>query len=299
MTAGDNSSLPESWRLYRLHLSAGKVAWTESGNKRENARPEEREKMKVRVLGCSGGIGGIGQRTTSLLVDDDILIDAGTGLSVLSLDELASIDHIFITHSHFDHIAALPLMIDSVADLRDAPVVIHAATATLDAIRRHIFNGAIWPDFSEIALRECKIMQCEPIRIGQEIHLRGRGISAVPAEHTVPSVGYRLDSGKASLVFTGDTTVNAPFWPMVNEIANLRYLIIETAFPDHEETLARISKHLCPRLLFAELASLTVPAEVFITHLKPGLIDSITRELREARKGAPPGILRNDQVFEF
>ena len=45
--------------------------------------------MKVRVLGCSGGIGGRSLRTTSLLVDDDILIDAGTGLTELPLDAQA------------------------------------------------------------------------------------------------------------------------------------------------------------------------------------------------------------------
>ncbi|MBS1214888.1 MAG: metal-dependent hydrolase, beta-lactamase superfamily, partial [Proteobacteria bacterium] len=115
--------------------------------------------MRVRVLGCSGGIGGGHLRTTSLLVDKDILVDAGTGVTELSLPEMAAIDHVFITHSHLDHIAALPLMIDSVADLRDRPVTVHAAAATLEAIRSHVFNWAIWPDFSEIAIRGRKVMQ--------------------------------------------------------------------------------------------------------------------------------------------
>ena len=44
--------------------------------------------MKLRVLGCSGGIGGRHLRTTSLLVDNDILIDAGTGVGDVSLAEL-------------------------------------------------------------------------------------------------------------------------------------------------------------------------------------------------------------------
>ena len=34
--------------------------------------------MRLRVLGCSGGIGGRHLRTTSYLLDSDILIDAGT-----------------------------------------------------------------------------------------------------------------------------------------------------------------------------------------------------------------------------
>ena len=52
--------------------------------------------MRLRVLGCSGGIGGTQNRTTSLLLDQDILIDAGTGVGDLSLAELALVDHIFV-----------------------------------------------------------------------------------------------------------------------------------------------------------------------------------------------------------
>jgi ribonuclease BN (tRNA processing enzyme) len=255
--------------------------------------------MKVKVLGCSGGIGGRGLRTTSLLVDDDILIDAGTGLTELSLDEMAVIDHVFITHSHLDHIAVLPLMIDSVAKLRDSPVTVHATAATLEAIRAHIFNGAIWPDFSTIAVHRCKIMEYETIHVGQRIRFGRRSVTAVPVEHAVSAVGYHLDSGDASLVFTGDTTVNDPLWQALNQIANLRYLIIETAFSNRDEALALSSRHLCPRLLFAELAKLTVPAEVFATHLKPERIDVIASELAAPRAGPRPGILRNDQIFEF
>ncbi|MBI1991107.1 MAG: 3',5'-cyclic-nucleotide phosphodiesterase, partial [Betaproteobacteria bacterium] len=43
--------------------------------------------MRLRILGCSGGIGR-GLRTTSMLLDHDILIDAGTGVGDLSIDEL-------------------------------------------------------------------------------------------------------------------------------------------------------------------------------------------------------------------
>ena len=177
--------------------------------------------MKVRILGCSGGIGGKHLRTTSMLVDHDILIDAGTGLADLTLAELAMIDHVFITHSHLDHIASLPLMIDSIADMRDKPVTVYATDATLEILRNHIFNWAIWPDFSEISIREKPVMQYQTIRVGQPVRFGERTITALPAEHTVPAVGYHLDSGVNSLVFTGDTTVNDVFWPVLNRIANL------------------------------------------------------------------------------
>jgi ribonuclease BN (tRNA processing enzyme) len=218
--------------------------------------------MKVRILGCSGGIGGPHLRTTSMLVDRDILIDAGTGVADLSLADLALIDHVFLTHSHLDHIASLPLLIDSVSDLRSQPVIVHATAATLEIIGRHIFNWQIWPDFSVIPSREQPLMQYQAIAVGQSIRLGARTITVLPAEHTVPAVGYQLDSGTGSLVFTGDTTINAAFWPVVNRIANLRYLLIETAFPNREQRLAELSKHLCPNMLANELSQLVAAVEI-------------------------------------
>ena len=258
--------------------------------------------MRVRILGCSGGIGGRHLRTTSMLVDHDILIDAGTGVGELSLDELARIDHVFITHSHLDHIAALPLLIDAVADRRESPVIVHATDATLEILKNHVFNWAIWPDFSEIAIRADAVMQYRSIEIGQETRLGERAITAVPAVHAVPAVGYHLDSGSGSLVFTGDTTTNDALWPLLNAIENLRYLIIETAFSNEEEALAVLSRPLCPYLLHGELAQLEREAEVYITHLKPGQIERIMGEIDACELVGGrfrPAMLQNNQVFEF
>ncbi len=255
--------------------------------------------MKVRILGCSGGIGGRHLRTTSMLVDHDILIDAGTGVGDLTLAELSMIDHVFITHSHLDHIAYLPLMIDSIADMRARPVTVYATDATLEIIQNHIFNWAIWPDFSEISIREAAVMQYQAIRVGQKLSFGGRSITAVPAEHTVPAVGYHLDSGAASLVFTGDTTSNEAFWPVINRIANLRYLIIETAFSNQEKRLAVMSKHMCPSMLGEELAKLARDAIIYITHLKPGQIELIMGEIEACAGDFSPKMLQNNQIFEF
>ena len=255
--------------------------------------------MRVRILGCSGGIGGLHLRTTSMLVDHDVLIDAGTGVADLSLEALAQIDHVFVTHSHLDHIAALPLLVDTVADLREAPLTVHALPETLDILRQHVFNWAIWPDFSEIEVRRQPAMQYQAIEVGETCTLGGRAITALPAQHTVPAVGYQLDSGAASLVFTGDTTRNDALWPIVNAIGNLRYLLIETAFSNREQRLAEVSKHLCPNLLAAELARLEQDPEVFISHLKPGQVELIMGEIAECAARFRPQMLQTNQLFEF
>ncbi|MEO0997825.1 MAG: MBL fold metallo-hydrolase, partial [Pseudomonadota bacterium] len=82
--------------------------------------------MQIRVLGCSGGISA-GARTSSILVDHDVLLDAGSGVGDLSLDELRRIRHVFLTHSHLDHISALPLLIDCMFEaLNGQPVSVYA-----------------------------------------------------------------------------------------------------------------------------------------------------------------------------
>ncbi|HYR05253.1 MAG TPA: 3',5'-cyclic-nucleotide phosphodiesterase [Gallionella sp.] len=254
--------------------------------------------MKLRTLGCSGGIGG-NLRTTSFLLDHDVLIDAGTGVNELSLTEISMIDHVFVTHSHLDHIACLPFMVDSACAMRDRPLTIYAIEETLDILKQHVFNWKVWPDFSEIPNTLKPSMRYRPIRLGETVLLGERKITAIPANHAVPAVGFHLDSGSASLVYSGDTTSNDAVWEVVNRIENLRYLVIETAFSDNEKELAIISKHLCPSLLNEELKRFRRDAEVFITHLKPGEAELIMRQIESGAHGRRPRMLLNNQEFEF
>jgi len=255
--------------------------------------------MKLRVLGCSGGIGGRHLRTTSFLLDGDVLIDAGTGVGDLTLAELSQIDHIFLTHSHLDHIASIPFLVDTVGGMRTKPLVVHATRATTEILRNHLFNWAIWPDFTEIPSAEAPFLRYEEIELGGSFELGGRRITPIPARHTVPAVGYHLDSGAASLVFTGDTGPNEALWKVVNRIANLKYLIIETAFSNKEQKLAEISRHLCPSMLAEELKKLERNAEIYITHMKPGEIEPTMLEIEECAGAFRPRMLQNNLVLEF
>ena len=254
--------------------------------------------MKLRVLGCSGGIGG-NLHTTSFLLDHDVLIDAGTGVGELSLSELAMIDHVFLTHSHLDHIACIPFMLDSVGFMRDSPLTVYASEETLDILKQHIFNWKIWPDFREIPNPRQPYLCYQAMELGETVNLNGRKITAIPANHVVPAVGYHMDSGKASLVFSGDTTTNDALWKCVNRIENLRYLIIETAFANSEKDLAVLSKHLCPSMLAAELLKFKREAEIFITHLKPGEMELTMQEIADCVRGVCPKMLLNNQEFDF
>jgi ribonuclease BN (tRNA processing enzyme) len=252
--------------------------------------------MRIRVLGCSGGIGG-GLRTTSFLVDEDVLIDAGTGVGDLSLENLAKIDHIFVSHSHLDHVTSIPFLVDTVCWMRRNPIIVYGIKETLDILRAHLFNWKIWPDFTQIPNAEAPFMVYREIKVGEVVELRGRRFTAIPANHTVPAVGYVMDNGRNALVFSGDTAANDALWSVVNATKNLKYLIIETAFSNKESDIAAASKHLCPKMLAQELEKMRVSPEVFITHLKPGEGALTMKEVGEAAGRWRPRMLENNQEF--
>jgi len=255
--------------------------------------------MRLKVLGCSGGIGA-GMRTTSFLVGRHTLIDAGTGVGDLSVAELAQIDQVFLTHAHLDHVAMLPLMVDTVGAMRSKPLTVYATSATLAMLTAHVFNWHIWPDFREIPDPASPWMRFVPFELGDTLQVETNlTVTALPALHTVPAVAYQLDSGQHSLVFSGDTTINDDFWPALNAIANLKTLIIETAFCNRERALAEASRHLCPAMLASELSRMTRPAEIYITHLKPGEVELTMQEIGEDAAAFHPRMLKNGQILEF
>ncbi len=255
--------------------------------------------MKFTVLGCSGGIGGAKKRTTAFLVDDDILVDCGTGVGDLELDALRRIDHIFITHSHLDHIASIPLLIDSVGEGRAFPLTVYAPAETVHILRSHIFNWLIWPDFSAIPDRARPFLRFQPFNVGESIRFGNRVITALPAYHTVPAAAYCLDGGDGQLVYSGDTTYCPELIAEINRLPRLRHLIVETAFGDDQHGLALASRHLCPRLLAAMLDEISVSPQVHISHLKPGGGDRIMEQISAYPGRLRPRRLEMGQVIEF
>ena len=244
--------------------------------------------MNLHVLGCSGAIAA-GCKTTAFLLDDDVLIDAGPGVGDLALEALAKVDHILISHSHLDHVLSIGLLADSVMRLRKAQnrpaIQVRALPETLAALRQHIFNGVIWPDFTCLPSAETPVLELLPIAIGDVLTLSGKRIEVLSASHTVPAVGFAVDGGSAGWwVYTGDTGPNPALWQRLKQM-QVAHLVIETAFSDEERQLARISRHLCPAELGHELTHLEGTVDVHITHIKPGEMEAVMAEI--GRLGTP------------
>jgi ribonuclease BN (tRNA processing enzyme) len=246
----------------------------------------------IRVLGCHGSIAAR-CHTTSFLLDDDILIDAGTGVGELRLDELARIDHILLSHSHLDHILSVPLLADSVIRLRQGPgglsdlkpIRIHALPQTLEALKAHVLNGVIWPDFTRLPSAAHPVLTLHPFAVGDVLRFPARGgepdraIQVLPAVHTVPGVGFGVETPQGLWVFSGDTGPNPGLWKALAG-QTIAQLVIETAFGNDEAHLADISGHLSPQSLAHELKQLDGEVSVYITHPKPGEVPAVLSQIR-------------------
>jgi ribonuclease BN (tRNA processing enzyme) len=260
--------------------------------------------MKIQVLGCSGSIAR-DCRTTSFLLDEDVLIDAGTGVGDLSLDALERIDHILLTHSHLDHVLGVPLLADSVLRRRQArgaaPIEVHALPQTLAVLSDHLFNNQLWPDFTRLPTAEYPVLRFVPFQIGDMLELGLRQVEVLSARHSVPACGFAVhgpEGGRGAWVFSGDTGPNPAFWERIAQFP-VAHVVVETAFSEPECRLAKASGHHCPSSLAAELATAPPDASIYITHIKPGEIDAVMAGLRALKRERPLMELLKGDTFEL
>lgn len=241
--------------------------------------------MRIRVLGCSGGIGA-GSRTSAMLVDDDVLIDAGTGIGDLGLEDLDSIRHVFLTHAHLDHIAGLPMLADRVFDEDfEVPLTVYAREETLCAVRDHLFNGVIWPDFAKLPSPENPMLRYHVCSPGDTITIGHRAFYAVDVMHSVPSLGFTVQNSGGVFAVSGDTKSNETLWPVLNACDDLKVLVIEVSFPDEMGALAADSGHYTPRTLTEDLRRLRHEPEIWLTGMKPGEEARIFEQVIKAAPG--------------
>ena len=219
---------------------------------------------------------------------------------LFGLDELAKINHILISHSHLDHVLSIGLLADSVARRRVnmPPVCVHALPATLEALRTHLFNGIIWPDFTRLPSAEQPILAFEAFGVGDVLSIANHRIEVLPAIHTVPAVGFAVLNAGGAWVFTGDTGPNPALWERLQSMP-VAHLVIETAFSDEERALARVSSHLCPSMLGKELVQLDGSVAVHITHIKPGEVAAVMGQIAALGSRHRISALASGQVLEI
>jgi cAMP phosphodiesterase len=251
--------------------------------------------VRLKVLGPHGGELP-GCKSTCFLLDERLALDAGALTSTLTLEQLARIDDILLTHSHFDHVKDLPMLSDVLVGHRDRAVTIHSNTECIETLRKNLFNNVLWPDFTAIPTRKDPVFKLRSFKAGSTVKIGAYTAKSVLVSHPVESCGYVVSDGKSSLAISGDTGPTEKFWKVLNGVENLKAVLVECSFPNALQQLADISGHLTPRTLEQELEKLDRRgAEVFLYHLKPAFVPQLKQEVRHL----PVHVLELQEQYEF
>ena len=236
--------------------------------------------MKVTLLPSSVTPGTeLNQFLTTFLVDDRVAIDAGSLGLLGSTEAQARVKHVFITHTHIDHLASLPIFIENVYEAGAPCPTIYGGYQVLDCLQRDFFNGRVWPDFIGMSTGESPFLKLVLLETGQPVEVEGLRITAVPVDHLVPTVGLIIEGPGATVAIAGDTGPTEAIWRAANGSPNLKGVFLEAAFPDELGWLADASKHLTPGMFAGELAKIKRGVPVYAVHIKPKFLDRVKLEL--------------------
>ncbi|MFQ5828285.1 MAG: MBL fold metallo-hydrolase [Candidatus Methylomirabilia bacterium] len=235
--------------------------------------------MKIRVLGAYGSEGQ-GQRPTCFLLNERVLVDAGSVTSALTVEEQSKIDVALLSHAHLDHMVGLAFLADTLAMTgAQKPVVATSIAPVVNALHSHGFNDSLWPDFSTIPTPESPVLRFRTLEEEVEARVNAFRVTPVPVDHTVPAAGYIIHDGETGFVYSGDTGPTERLWKAAREFHALRAVIIGTAFPNRLHRLARAAKHLTPAMLGEEMDKIPPDLPLWIFHIKPPFVEEIKREL--------------------
>ena len=235
--------------------------------------------MRIKVLGAFGSEGP-GQRPSAFLVDDTVLIDAGTVGGALTVPEQIVVTQAIISHSHLDHLAGLCYLIDTLAMVAPGnSITCSSISPVVEALSDHCFNDRLWPNFRMIPSPAEPVLKLRTLREDAESQVGGVWVTPVPVDHTVPSAGYVVRTDETGFVYTGDTGPTERIWQLARSMGGLKAIIVETAFPNRLDGLAKASGHLTPETLRREIDKMPPDIPVWIFHIKPQLYQETAEEL--------------------
>jgi ribonuclease BN (tRNA processing enzyme) len=238
-------------------------------------------KVKVTLVPSALSDRGLGQDQflTSYRINDTLAIDAGSLGWADTVHEQAHVKHILITHTHMDHIASLPIFLENTYQGNKNCVTIHGSEATLDCLRRDVFNDRVWPDFLRLGAKDAPFFRMAVLESEKTIELEGLRITPVPVDHVVPTFGFLVEEDGAAVVIVGDTGPTEAIWEYANRAANLKAVFLEATFPESLASLAAVSKHLTPALFAREVQKLKQSTRVVAVHIKARYRAEVTREM--------------------
>jgi mRNA degradation ribonuclease J1/J2 len=243
--------------------------------------------MHMKVLGCHGsdqlidGEAGVVQHEScGFLIDDAVLLDAGTIGTRLTLHEQRRIRVVLLSHLHFDHIKSLPTLVDNLAHSFDESLMVMATETVLQGLREHVFNDKVYPNFFKLPNPQRPVLKGQILDSGKWVNVHHLEVMPIAVNHSVPTVGYIIKGPRAALLYSGDTYETEEIWAQARAVTDLKAALIESSFPNELSAMARQAKHLTPALLSKEWTKLhNSQVQVYAYHLKPPFHEVIAGQL--------------------
>lgn len=220
------------------------------------------------------------QFLTSFLVNDTVAVDAGSIGFFADPQTQARVRHVLISHSHIDHLASLPILLDNTVFLKEEPLSVYGNSAVHDCLRRDLFNDRLWPDFFRLKAGSMPFLQFEALEAGQSVRIEGLQITAVEVNHVVPTLGFIIEDASAAVVFTSDTGPTDEIWQRANALPHLRAVFLEATFPSEMGGLADASKHFTTEGFAKEVQKVKPGTRLFAVHLKARFQAQVRAELQ-------------------
>jgi ribonuclease BN (tRNA processing enzyme) len=239
--------------------------------------------MKITLLPSAVGGGPDHQYLSSTLINDTVVVDAGSVGIWGSPQEQARIQHVLLSHTHMDHLASLPIFVENAYEGKAECVTIHGSQTVLECCQEHLFNEKVWPDFIALSQGDKPFLRLSALEAGQTVDLDGLHVTAVALDHVVPTVGFVISDKNSTVAIVSDTGPTDEIWQRVNAAPNLKAIFVEATFPDELKWLADVSKHLTPAILARQVAKLTRPTRLVIIHLKARYKEQVIAELQALR----------------
>jgi cAMP phosphodiesterase len=226
--------------------------------------------VQLRVVGCHGGETPK-HRTCAFVLDERLAIDAGSLTSGLDLKFQYALEAVLVSHAHLDHIRDLATIADNRAQYGCKPLIVAGNKATIDVLRKHFFNGLLWPDFTTIPSKKEPTITYLPLKPEKRVVIAGYGVRAITVSHTIDTCAFIVDKNGASVAYSGDTGPTDRLWEVLNGERDLRALLMEVSFPNEEQRVATLSGHHTPQTLLPDLKKYKAPKALptLLYHIKP------------------------------
>ena len=254
--------------------------------------------MKVEFLPSTVGTSAARQFCISAVINNTVAIDAGTIGMLWPIERQMEIQHVFLSHSHMDHIASLPLFLDNIYKQGPDCPSIYACEATIECMREDVFNDRLWPDFIRLSEEESPFLKLQTLKSEVPVELPGLTVTPVSLKHVVPTMGFILQEADSAIAVVSDTSPSLRIWEVLAATKNLRSVILDCSFPNSYRWLADKSGHLCPELFTEEIRRLPERVKVIAYHLKPCFFDEIVHELKSIpRANLEIGVPGREYIF--